>query len=130
MCRRLAYLIVLVLVLSMTTGAPADLVAHWRFDEGSGTTASDASGNGNHGTLQGNPQWVAGRIGGALEFNGTDSMIDIPYSPDMTPSEGATMGAWVYPTDTSRSCIVGQFEGYGMALMTGLQLKSVIWGAD
>jgi len=130
MCRRLVYLVSVVLLLSVATDVSADLVGHWRFDEGSGTTASDASGNGNHGTLQGDPQWVAGRIGGALEFNGVDSMIDIPYAPDMTPSEGATMAAWVYPTDTSRSCIVGQYEGYGVALMTGLQLKSVIWGAD
>ncbi|MBN2315819.1 MAG: LamG domain-containing protein [Sedimentisphaerales bacterium] len=92
--------------------------------------ASDASGNSHDGTLLGDPQWVVGRIGGALDFNGTDSMIDIPYSSEMTPTQGTTMAAWVFPTDTSRSCIVGQYEGYGMALMTGLQLKSVVWGAD
>ena len=38
-------------------GTPADLqnesglVGYWRFEEGSGTTAADLSGNGNHGTL-------------------------------------------------------------------------------
>jgi hypothetical protein len=130
MCRRLIYLISFVSVINITGSASADLVAHWKFDEGSGNVAHDTSGNGNDGTLIGNPQWVAGKIGGALEFNGTDSIIDIPYSPDMTPSEGTTMSAWVFPTDTSRACIVGQFEGYGMALFTGLQLKSVIWGSD
>jgi hypothetical protein len=132
MCRKLIYSIsfILSLVLVLQSISKADLVGWWKFDEGSGTTAYDSSGNGNDGTLIGNPQWVAGKIGGALEFNGTDSMIDIPYSPDMTPSKGTTMSAWVFPTDTSRSCIVGQFEGYGMALNTGLQLKSVIWGGD
>jgi hypothetical protein len=132
MCRKLMYSIsfVLSLVLVLQSTSRADLIGWWRFDEGSGNTAYDTSGNGNDGTLIGNPQWVAGKIGGALEFNGTDSMIDIPYSPDMTPSEGTTMSAWVFPTDDSRSCIVGQFEGYGMALFTGLQLKSVIWGSD
>jgi hypothetical protein len=132
MGKNLICLSILVPVLGMvwTSAAQADLIGWWRFDEGSGGTASDASGNGNHGTLQGDPQWVAGRIGGALEFNGTDSMINIPYSSDMTPSQGTTMAAWVFPTDTTRSCIVGQFEGYGVALMTGLQLKSVVWGAD
>jgi hypothetical protein len=30
-------------------------VAHWKFDEGSGTTAHDGSGNGHDGTLQGSP---------------------------------------------------------------------------
>jgi len=128
--RRLIYLVSLVLVLGVAGNASADLVAHWAFDEGSGTTAFDSSGNGNNGTLQGDPKWVTGKIGGALEFNGTDSIIDISYSPNMTPSEGTTMSAWVFPTDTTRSCIVGQLGGYGMALLDGLQLKSVIWGAD
>jgi hypothetical protein len=132
MCRKVIILVFFVLLpgLVLKSKANADLVGLWRFDETSGTIAHDASGNGNDGTLVGNPQWVAGKIGGALEFNGTDSMVDIPYSPDMTPSEGTTISAWVFPTDTSRACIVGQFEGYGMALFTGLQLKSVIWGSD
>ncbi|MFB0555229.1 MAG: LamG domain-containing protein, partial [Phycisphaerae bacterium] len=132
MCRKLSYLVPYVLALSaaLTGTTKAELVGWWRFDEGSGTVAHDTSGNENDGTLQGDTKWVAGKIGGALEFNGTDSIVDIPYSPDMTPSEGTTMSAWVFPTDTTRSCIVGQFEGYGMALFTGLQLKSVIWGSD
>jgi len=132
MSKKLIYLIpfFLVVCLVLTSAAKADLVGWWRFDEGSGTIIYDSSGNGNDGILQGDTKWVAGKISGALEFNGTDSIVDIPYSPDMTPSEGTTMSAWVFPTDTSRSCIVGQFEGYGMALFTGLQLKSVIWGSD
>jgi len=35
------------------------LVGLWHFDEGSGTNATDASGNGNNGTLINNPQWVS-----------------------------------------------------------------------
>ena len=102
MCRRLIYVISLVSVLSVAGNASADLLAHWGFDEGSGTTAFDSSGNGHDGTLIGDPQWVAGKIGGALEFNGADSIVDIPYSPEMTPTEGTTMAAWVFPTDTTR----------------------------
>ena len=33
----------------------SDLVAYWKFDEGTGLTASDSSGNGNHGTLVNGP---------------------------------------------------------------------------
>ena len=51
---------------------PEGLVAHWPFDEGSGTTAFDSTGNGNDGVFNGDPQWVPGIIGGALEFNGDD----------------------------------------------------------
>jgi len=37
-----------------------------------GNTALDSSGNGNDGTFVGNPQWVTGKFGGALEFDGDD----------------------------------------------------------
>src|SRR5215510_6127367 len=46
------------------------LVAHWKFDEGKGTTAADSSGNGNKGALVGRPVWTAGKIGNALSFDG------------------------------------------------------------
>jgi hypothetical protein len=36
----------------------ANLVGYWRFDEGSGTTVSDSSGQGKTGTLQNSPVWV------------------------------------------------------------------------
>ncbi len=48
MSRRLMFLISLAVVLGVAGATSADLVGHWRFDEGSGTTASDTSGNGNH----------------------------------------------------------------------------------
>ena len=50
------------------------LIGWWRFDETNGTVASDSSGKGNNGTLQGNPTWVTGKIGGALSLDGGDFM--------------------------------------------------------
>jgi hypothetical protein len=73
----------LVVVLSVTGAVSADLVGHWRFDEGSGTTANDTSGNGNHGTLNGGPKWAVGYFGGALEFDGTDDWIDCGNNPSL-----------------------------------------------
>lgn len=55
---------------------PNSVVAIWLFDEGSGTTARDSSGNGNDGTLKGGVKWVQGKFGKALEFNGTDAYVD------------------------------------------------------
>jgi len=43
------------------------LVAHWNFDDGSGDTAKDSVGT-NDGTLNGDPTWTTGRIGGALSL--------------------------------------------------------------
>ena len=51
-------------------------IAHWDFDEGSGTTVNDDSANNNEGTLAGNkePNWVSGWVGnGAMEFYGVGS---------------------------------------------------------
>jgi len=83
MSKKLIYLVsfILVLGLVLTSAAKAadpDLVGHWMFDEGSGTTAYDSSGNGNDGTLQGDPQWVEGQLGGGLEFDGSDARVVAP----------------------------------------------------
>jgi len=56
----------------MMGNASADIVAHWPFDDGSGTIAKDVTGNGSDGTLEGDPQWVTGKYGTALEFDGDD----------------------------------------------------------
>jgi len=46
------------------------------FNEGSGNTTADASGNANVGTLSG-PSWTtAGRYGYALSFNGTNAYVE------------------------------------------------------
>ena len=53
------------------TGAPPPLppfVAHYPFDETSGTTAADATGNGRTATLAGGATWVAGRTGNAVNL--------------------------------------------------------------
>ncbi len=53
-----------------------NLVGWWKLDQGSGTTVLDRSGHGNHGTLRGDPQWVIGHDGDALEFDGSGAYVD------------------------------------------------------
>ncbi len=48
-------------------GASCDLRAHWAFNEGSGGTLVDLSGNGNNGVISGNPQWVSTQSGAQRE---------------------------------------------------------------
>ncbi len=45
-------------------------VGIWHLNEGEGDEAKDSSKSGDHGVLWKNPQWVDGRFGKALEFNG------------------------------------------------------------
>jgi hypothetical protein len=91
MCKKLIYL---VLVLSLAGVASADLIGHWKLDEGSGTIASDSSGNGNDGTINGGPQWVEGKIGGALDFDGTDDYVTTGTSLLSDRTE-FTLSCWV-----------------------------------
>jgi hypothetical protein len=69
------------------------LVAHWTFDEGAGTVAFDSSGNGNDGIFVGDPQWVDGVIGGALEFNG-DDYLDCGNGPSLQIQDAITIAFW------------------------------------
>lgn len=56
------------------------LVGAWLFNEGTGTTLNDYSGNGNHGTLTGAthlPTW-SGVHNGSILFDGIDDYINCP----------------------------------------------------
>ncbi|MGC8776172.1 MAG: LamG domain-containing protein, partial [Minisyncoccia bacterium] len=69
------------------------LVGYWSFDEGSGTTAYDMSGNGNNGTLVNGPTWTTGKVGGALSFDGVDDYVNInSVNPFRNPF---TVSVWV-----------------------------------
>jgi len=79
------------------------LVGHWKFNEGSGTTTYDYSNYGNDGTLydgnttneDGNtpPQWVDGKYGKALYFDGVDDHVETPI---LQITDKFTISAWVY----------------------------------
>ncbi len=69
------------------------LVAHWKFDEGSGNTATDSAGT-NNGTLIGNPTWTAGRINGALSFDGVDDYVVAAPVAALT-GDTLTAQAWI-----------------------------------
>lgn len=75
------------------------LVGHWNFDEGRGTSAGDVSGNGNTGTLTNGPVWTSGKVGGGLNFDGSNdyvSMGDVDVSGD-----AITVSAWIKPDTLS-----------------------------
>ncbi|MFC1633745.1 LamG domain-containing protein [Planctomycetota bacterium] len=78
-----------------------DLIGWWKFDEGSGSIALDFSGHGNDGTLGGNPQWVEGIVGGALDLDGSDYVAIDGVVDDIT-STNITLSAWIKSTQTSQ----------------------------
>ena len=100
------------------TPPPTDAHAHWTFDEGSGTTTADATGNGNNGTLQG-PIWEPGRVGmWALEFDGVDDYVQIGAKDNLVMTDFVSISAWIYPTgpgSTAGGVIVNKEDEYEVA---------------
>ncbi len=101
MCRKMIYLAAVVLVLGLVSNVSAELVGQWKLDDGAGTTALDATGNGNIGTLEDDPTVVDGQFGPALAFE--DSRVAIPASDSLTADmfQGSfTLSAWINPKRT------------------------------
>jgi chitodextrinase len=100
---------------SLTTG----LVGYWPFDEGSGSTASDASGSGNTGTLVSGPVWTAGRRGSALAFDGVASYVRVASTPALN-SYPLTVAFWMKTASTSG--IGGLVNKYADLSLNGWQV--------
>ncbi len=104
MCRQLIYLVSFVFVLCLVLTSVADaadpnLVIWWKLDDGGGTVAKDSSGNNSHGALKGDPQWVTGYYGGALDFDGAGDMVTSSRTASDLGIDGSkprTITVWVY----------------------------------
>lgn len=79
------------------TAAATGLVGAWGFDEASGTTATDASGRGNTGAINGATRTTAGRFGGALTFDGVNDWVAVPDATSLRLTTGATVEGWARP---------------------------------
>lgn len=110
-------------VSALTAESPAFSFSHWTLDEGSGTTAADSSGRGNHGTLVNGPVWTtAGVFDDALSFDGIDDHVTVASpSPSMQPTNAFAISAWMKYTATDSS---GSSEVATMANSYGLRVRS------
>jgi hypothetical protein len=79
------------LIKTLESILPDSCVLSLDFDEGSGIVAYDKSGYRNDGTIYG-AQWVSGRYGNALEFDGINDYISISDSDSLDLTENFTIG--------------------------------------
>jgi hypothetical protein len=123
--------------------APPDitsgLIAHIPFDENSGNVASDVSGNNRHATLVNfdtNNSWIQGKIGGALELDGTNDWISVPvslgidytFSLWLKTEDGRT--AWNNNYEFTSGIFAGPNGTYGLSLAGGKLLYSYASGKN
>lgn len=75
---------------------PSKLIAHWQFNEGSGATVNDTSGQNNHGTIISNASWTnSGKSGKALIFDGAAARIqNIPPTPFEYRGQDYSISLW------------------------------------
>jgi len=78
--------------------AAPGLLAGYGFSEGSGTSTTDASGNGITGALVSGPAWVAGKNGTGLSFNGSSTYVDLGNPAALQLTGSMTLSAWVLET--------------------------------
>ncbi len=76
------------------TGLKDGLVGYWSFDEGSGDTAHDYSGNGNNAKING-AVWTTGVSGHALSFDGLDDYVNIGNDESIKPNLPITISCWI-----------------------------------
>ena len=99
------FLLALVTLVPSATSAQsaAGLLAGYAFNEGSGTTAADASGNGLTGTLTNGATWGTGRNAGAVSLDGVNDYVELGNPALLQLTGSMTVSAWVnsaaFPVD-------------------------------
>jgi len=92
----------LTFTINSATG-PVGLVAAYSFNEGTGSTVADASGNNNIGSINGAAWTTQGRFGNALYFDGINDWMTVNDSNSLDLTTGMTLEAWVNPTSSAAS---------------------------
>jgi len=90
-------------------------VAEWKFEEHSGTSAYDTSGNANTGTITNATYTSPGKIGSALKFDGSSDYVDCGSRASLDLTGEKTIEAWIKTADSDQA-IIGQQGGSGQWL--------------
>jgi len=116
-----------------TPSPDSHLVASYSFEEGTGTTALDGSGNAHHGTVHGQAGWTTGQCGHGLQLDGTDDWVEAPGVLSSLTGTDVTLEAWIYvsayPWANPVPHIVtgGAENNYRLSLSSGGTAGRILW---
>lgn len=87
-----------------------NVVADWHFNENSGSSAYDSSGQDNDGVING-AVWADGKYNSALSFDGVDDYVDCGNDSSMNNLSSLTLEGWINLSaySASRGEIVGKY---------------------
>ena len=113
------------------------LVGYWSFNEGTGTVATDYSGNKNTGTLvsMSNPPtstsgWTTGKLGGALNFDGSVSYVNAgagTSTANLAATASGTPASWSFwfkASSTSSGTLLARNDGNSVSPGWWIQFNS------
>ena len=95
---------------------------YWKFDDGSGTTAADSSGNAHPGTLVNSPTWTTGEFNGGIALNGTSQYVTVPALN--FSSNTVTITGWVKRSGTQSDYTGIVFYRNGSGTASGISMRS------
>nr|MBP8304969.1 LamG domain-containing protein [Phycisphaerae bacterium] len=90
-----------------------NLVGFWDFNRDEDGIALDWSGHGQHGTLFGDPNRVAGYHQGAVAFDGMDDTVEVPQVISREAVSDMTLTAWI-KADVPGAQGAGARQGSGL----------------
>jgi hypothetical protein len=89
------------------------LILHCSLDEVAGTavanTAKDGVRGSVRGSVRGNAKWTGGKLGGALEFDGS-TWVDLGNAFDFERGDQFSYGAWVYPHGQASGALLSRMD--------------------
>jgi len=86
------------------SGGAEGLAAHWSLDSGTiaDGTVTDVSGNGNAGTVRGDPGTSDGTVGDAIDLDGEGDVIQVTHDASLqVQTDDFTLAAWVNTGSTT-----------------------------
>ena len=81
------------------------------FDEGSGASVADTSGNGNGGAIGAATWTTSGKYGNALSFNGTSAMVANHLAAVVLDTPGMVSAETLFETDPERGTLLVDLQG-------------------
>ena len=102
-------------ILSVTPveGLNTGRAGYWAFDETSGESAADGSGNGLDGVLLGFPEdaWTSGQVNNGLDFDGQGSVVDVDDDSALNElGDEATFSFWIRPNSYGEEESAGTYD--------------------
>jgi len=100
------------------------LVGYWPFDKDDGDYARDRSGHVNHGTIYGATR-VAGKVAGALSFDGVDDYVEIPHNASLNQGYSVVLWLKLLETLTSWEAVLEKGDQAYMLYMSDAPLMAL-----